>query len=34
MFDQYFLIAEWGYFALVALMIINIAILLRLIWRR
>lgn len=34
MFNHYFMIAEWGYYALLALMIMNMAILLRLIWRR
>lgn len=34
MFDKYFLIAEWGYFALLALMLMNSAILIGLLWRR
>lgn len=33
MFNHYFVIAEWGYFAILGLLLINSAILLRLIWR-
>lgn len=34
MFNHYFVIAEWGYFALLALMLCNSAILIGLIWRK